>query len=378
LTETFTGVRTTRVAHAQAYERARVEEASRAQALADERHGRGQAALQPLVESLAVVAAMLIVGGAERWLVAPGRMTPVALIGFGLVLLRVLPLFKGFYGTQAQLLYFTGGVDAILEWLRIGQYPTRPFGSRTTGRLEREIVIEDLHFAYDPSRPALTGLSFAIQARQLIAIVGRSGSGKSTLAGLMLRLYEPQGGRILVDGCDYWDFSEESWHRFVAFVEQDPFIFSDTIAANVAYGCPAASRADITRALTVAQLDEFVASLPQGLDTELGERGVTMSGGQRQRLAIARAIVRDPELLILDEATSHLDTISESQLQRALLDAARGRTTLVIAHRLSTIKHADHIVVMDGGRIVEQGRWSDLEGSGGVFQDLLRHDLRDG
>jgi subfamily B ATP-binding cassette protein MsbA len=377
LTETFAGVRATRIAHAECHERTRVEDVSRVQAVAEERHLRSHAALQPMVESLAVVAAMLLVGGAEWWLVVPGRMTPVALMGFGFVLLRLLPLVKSFYGTQAQLLYFAGGADAILEWLRIAQYPTRPFGSRTAGRLERALVIQDLQFAYDPSRPAVTGLSLAIQAHELIAVVGRSGSGKSTLAALLLRLYEPEGGRILVDGCDYWDFSGESWHRFVAFVEQDPFIFNDTVAANVAYGCPSASPEEITRALAVAQLEEFVTALPQGLETELGERGVAMSGGQRQRLAIARAIVRDPELLILDEATSHLDTISESQLQRALLDAARGRTTLVIAHRLSTIKHADHIVVMEGGRVVEQGRWSELESTGGVFHQLLCHDLRD-
>jgi ATP-binding cassette, subfamily B, bacterial MsbA len=376
LNEAFAGVRAVRVTHAQRFERARVEGVSRTQALAEEGQQRSHAALQPLIESLAVVAAMVLVGAAEGWLVVRGRMTPVALMGFGLVLLRMLPLAKALYGTQAQLAYFAGGVEGLLGWLRTPRYPSRPFGSRSTAHLEEALVIEGLEFSYDDSRPAIRNLSLSIKAHQLVAVVGRSGSGKSTMASLILRLYEPDAGRIYVDGVDHWEFTRESWHRLVAFVEQSPFVFNDTVAANVAYGMPDVAPEDVVRALTVAQLDDFLAGLPDGINTELGERGVMMSGGQRQRLAIARAIVRNPELLILDEATSHLDTISEYCLQRALVEAARGRTTIVIAHRLSTIKHADYIVVMDGGCVVEQGRWSDLEHRSGVFEELVRHGLR--
>ena len=377
LTETFAGVRTTRIAHAQDGETTRFRALNDAQAAAEERNVRGHAGLQPVVESLSVISAVLLLGGAQWLLVAPGQMSSNALMGFGLVLLRLVPLARGFYATQGQVFYFAGGLDAIVEWLETPQFPVRPFGSAVAGRLERQITIRDLRFSYNAKRPAIAGVSLDIPAHEFVAVVGRSGSGKSTLAALLLRLYEPQEGAIAVDGHDYWDFSEDSWHRFVAFVDQDPYIFNDTIGANVAYGFPAASRDDIMRALTVAQLDDFVGSLTLGLDAPLGERGVTMSGGQRQRLAIARAIVRDPQLLILDEATSHLDTISETRLQRALVEASRGRTTLVIAHRLSTIKHADRIVVLDEGRIVQQGTWAELEGARGVFQDLLRHDLRD-
>jgi ATP-binding cassette, subfamily B, bacterial MsbA len=376
LNEAFAGIRTTRVSNAQTHERDRVEEVSRAQAVAEEHQQKSHAALQPLIESLAVVAAMLLVAAADLWLVVPGRMTATALMGFGLVLLRMLPLAKAFYGTQAQLSYGAGGADALLQWLQTAQYPSRPFGSRSARTLEDALVVDSLDFSYDSSRHALRSLSLTVKAHQFVAVVGRSGSGKSTLAALLLRMYEPESGHIYVDGIDHWEFTSESWHRLVAFVEQSPFVFNDTVAANVAYGVPDASLGDILKALETAQLDDFLAELPDGINTELGERGVMMSGGQRQRLAIARAIVRNPQLLILDEATSHLDTISESRLQRALLEAARGRTTIVIAHRLSTIQHADHIVVMDAGRVVDEGRWSDLQNRRGVFEELLSHDLR--
>jgi ATP-binding cassette, subfamily B, bacterial MsbA len=376
LNEAFAGIRTTRVANAQAHERDRIEEVSQAQALTEEHQQTSHAALQPLIESLAVIAAMLLVAAADRWLVNRGRMTATALMGFGLILLRMLPLAKAFYGTQAQLSYGAGGADELLQWLQTVQYPSQPFGSRIARQLEDALVFDNLDFSYDSSRYALRQLSLTVKAHQFVAVVGRSGSGKSTLAALLLRMYQPESGHIYLDGTDYWEFTSDSWHKLAAFVEQSPFVFNDTVAANVAYGVPEASPEDVLRALETAQLDDFLADLPDGINTQLGERGVMMSGGQRQRLAIARAIVRNPQLLILDEATSHLDTISESRLQRALLEAARGRTTIVIAHRLSTIQHADHIVVMDEGRVVEQGRWSDLAHRHGVFEELLSHDLR--
>ena len=333
------------------------------QAIAEERNQRGSAVLQPLVESLAVIGAMLLVGGAQVVLIAHSRMTIVALMAFGVVLLRLVPIAKGFYSTQAQaLFYYAGGVDVVMQWLNTPQFPALAFGTTPVGRLAQGISIRNLQFSYEPPRVVVADLSLDIRAKQLVAVVGPSGSGKSTLAALLLRLYEPQAGTVLVDGRDYWSFDDASWHQFVAFVEQEPFIFNDTVAANVAYGYSAATDEDIVRALAVAQLDDFVEALPRGLDTELGERGVAMSGGQRQRLAIARAIVRNPQLLILDEATSHLDTISESRLQRALLTAAHGRTTLVIAHRLSTIKQADQIVVMSEGAYCGAGAMGRTQG----------------
>ena len=174
-----------------------------------------------------------------------------------------------------------------------------------------------------------------------------------------------------MDGRDYWDFTPESWHRAIAIVEQDAFLFHGTLRENIIYGAPNATASELNRALTIANLDDVIAELPQGLDTVVGERGAMLSGGQRQRIAIARAVVRNPGLLILDEATSHLDLVSERLVQHALHRAAAGRTTLVIAHRLATVREADRIVVLDRGAVVEEGTWEDLQARGGVVQQLL-------
>jgi ATP-binding cassette subfamily B protein len=187
-----------------------------------------------------------------------------------------------------------------------------------------------------------------------------------------LRLRAPSAGRVTVDGRDCWEFSPESWHRATALVEQDAFLFHGTLRENILYGCEAVGEAEIDRALAAAHLTDVVSSLPDGLDTLVGERGAMMSGGQRQRIAIARAVIRNPSVLILDEATSHLDAVSERLVQQALQNAARGRTTIVIAHRLSTIRDADRLIVLDQGRIVEQGTWDSLAHAGGVFERLIR------
>ena len=214
-------------------------------------------------------------------------------------------------------------------------------------------------------------MSFAVSRGETVAIVGRSGSGKSTVAALLLRLRAPTSGHVFVDGSDYWDFTPESWHRAVALVEQDAFLFHGTLRENIVYGSPDATNARLARALAIANLDDVVAQLPRGLDTIVGERGAMISGGQRQRIAIARAVVRNPGILILDEATSHLDVVSEQLVQQALQRAAEGRTTVVIAHRLSTIREADRIVVLEQGRVAETGTWEELQVRGGVFQQLL-------
>jgi len=175
-----------------------------------------------------------------------------------------------------------------------------------------------------------------------------------------------------VDGQDAWEFSPETWHRATAVVEQDAFLFHGTLRQNILYGCTDVSADHVQAAIATANLQDVVASLPDGLDTLVGERGSMVSGGQRQRIAIARAVIRNPSILILDEATSHLDAVSEQLVQQALVNAARGRTTIVIAHRLSTIREADKLVVLQHGRIAEQGTWESLESAGGVFQQLVR------
>jgi subfamily B ATP-binding cassette protein MsbA len=207
-----------------------------------------------------------------------------------------------------------------------------------------------------------------------VALVGPTGSGKSTLADLIPRFYDPDSGTVLVDGADLRRVNLRELRKQIGIVPQESLLMKGTIAFNISYGLPELSREQIREAADIAGILSFIESLPEGFETEVGERGVTLSGGQRQRIAIARAVVRDPRILILDEATSSLDLEVERQVQEAMNRAMKGRTSLVIAHRLSTIRNADRIVVLDGGRIVEQGRHDELLAGGGIYCRL--HNLQ--
>lgn len=236
------------------------------------------------------------------------------------------------------------------------------------------VTFDDVHFAY-PSRPnykSVKGLSFAITPGETVAIVGPSGAGKSTVFSLLLRFYDPVKGAISVDGADIRGVDPEALRRRIAIVPQDVTIFAASIHDNIAFGMPSASRDMVKSAAIAAQADEFIARLDQGYDTQVGERGITLSGGQRQRIAIARAILKDAPVLLLDEATSALDAESETLVQKALDGLMRERTTLVIAHRLATVLKADRILVMDQGRIVEEGTHASLVRQGGLYAKLAR------
>ncbi|MGA9836696.1 MAG: ABC transporter ATP-binding protein [Gemmatimonadaceae bacterium] len=370
--EAFNGVRVVRAANAQGVMVTRFEAASSQQARTDERFRRATAVLTPVVETGSITMALVLLVGTFALLVTPGHMSQAKLTAFGLVLLRLVPLVNRFFGTQAQLFYLAGSAREIVRWLDTPSFPTRAFGTATFERVSERIAVHDLSYHYQQSKAALDGVTFDIPAGATVALVGRSGSGKSTLATLLMRLREPTGGGVLVDGVDYWSFSADSWHEHVALVEQEPFLFNDTLGANVAFGWARATTDDIEFAMHVAHLDDFLDSLPDRLDTPIGERGVMLSGGQRQRLSIARAIVRNPRLLILDEATSNLDTVSEELVQAALVAATRGRTTLVIAHRLSTVRRADQIVVLREGRVAEMGTWDELVAADGSFAALVQ------
>ena len=235
------------------------------------------------------------------------------------------------------------------------------------------IRFEDVSFAYSTRTiPALNGVSLEVAAGQSVALVGASGAGKSTMINLVLRFFDVTKGRILIDGQDIRDVSLASLRLATGLVTQDPFLFDDTIAANIAFGNPNATQEKIEQAAKQAAAHEFISALPQGYDTKVGEGGLRLSGGQKQRVAIARAVLKDAPILLLDEATSSLDTSSEHQVQQALHQLMQGRTSLVIAHRLSTIMHADHIFVMDGGKIVETGKHEDLLVAGGIYADLYQ------
>jgi ATP-binding cassette subfamily B protein len=236
-----------------------------------------------------------------------------------------------------------------------------------------------VRFTY-PTRPghaALDGLSFAAAPGERIALVGPSGAGKSTVFQLLLRFYDPQAGRILVDGTDIAQVDPEALRARIALVPQDPVVFSGSVTENIRYGCPEAGEAEVRRAAELANAHGFIAALPQGYETQVGERGVTLSGGQRQRIAIARAILKDAPILLLDEATSALDAESERAVQAALDTLMQGRTTLVIAHRLATIRAADRILVLDDGRIVETGTHESLLAQGALYAQLANLQFTD-
>ncbi len=372
LTQSFAGVRIVRATNSQTQVIADFHALSIAQARAEERSTHASSLLFPLTETLAVVGAMLIVCCAYIFFVRPGHMLSSYLLAYGFMLLRLLPLLNQLYGLQGHLLYLAGGVREVQVWLDTPQYPERAFGTRVYTPIRDALRFERVSFTYPNGASALKDVEFSVPVGQTVAIVGSSGSGKSTLAAILLRFRTPTRGCITVDGIDYWDFSPESWHRATALVEQDAFLFHGTLRENIVYGFDGATPAAIQRAIDVANLSDVVAALPQGLDTLVGERGAMVSGGQRQRIAIARAVIRDPSILILDEATSHLDTVSEQLVQQALTNASRGRTTIVIAHRLSTIREADKLIVLEQGRLVEEGTWEALEAGGGAFHRLLR------
>ena len=218
---------------------------------------------------------------------------------------------------------------------------------------------------------ALSGVDLAIQPGEMIALVGHSGAGKTTLCNLIARFYDPTEGSIELDGVDLRDITADSYRRLLGIVEQDTFLFDGTIAANIAYGRRGAAQHEIEAAAKLANAHEFIVKLPNGYESLIGERGVKLSGGQRQRLTIARAILADPRILILDEATSNLDTESERLIQGSLQTLMTGRTSFVIAHRLSTIAHASRILVMENGRIVEQGRHEDLMAASGRYRTMV-------
>ena len=235
------------------------------------------------------------------------------------------------------------------------------------GPVERVGSSQGVRFGYRPDREILKGVDFTVPAGRSLAIVGPTGAGKSTISRLLFRFYDVTGGAVLVDGKDVRDVTQDSLRACIGVVPQDTVLFNDTIRYNIAYGRPGASQEEIEAAARAAQVHDFVLKLPEGYDTKVGERGLKLSGGEKQRVAIARTILKDPRILILDEATSALDTRTEQEIQIALRAVARDRTTLVIAHRLSTVIDADEIIVLDDGQVAERGSHTALLARDGVY-----------
>ena len=262
------------------------------------------------------------------------------------------------------------GLDRIREIQRMDTEDAGDLSLEAIEALRGSVRFEDVWFEYKAGLPVLRGISFEARAGTTTALVGSSGSGKSTLIGLIMAFHRPSSGRILVDHHDLASVRLRDYRAHLGVVLQDNFLFDGTVAENISFSRPAATRAEIEEVSRIAHCDEFVAGFPQGYDTVVGERGVRLSGGQRQRVAIARAVLADPGLLILDEATSSLDSESEAMIQDGLRSLRRGRTTFVIAHRLSTIRSADQILVLEQGEIVERGTHAQLMARNGRYRQL--------
>ena len=326
----------------------------------------GASALQYM--GLRFVQVVVMVLGAS--FVLRGELTTGGYVGF---LLLVGVFYRPLEKIAAVIETYPKGIAGFRRYLEL--LATDPEIADDKGAVEApplrgDIVFEGVGFGYDPARPILSGIDLTIRSGQTVAFVGPSGAGKTTLLALLPRFYEPTQGRITVDRLPLGAVTLNSLRRQIGLVSQDVFLFGGSLRDNIAYGRLGATEAEVVEAAARAQLGPLIASLPEGLDTIVGERGVMLSGGQKQRVAIARVFLKNPPILILDEATSALDTRTEREIQSALEALAVGRTTLVIAHRLATIRHADLIVVMQDGRIVETGSHAELAASAGVYAGL--------
>ena len=317
---------------------------------------------------LGIVGAAVMYVGARQILAGTltvgGFFTYTMLLGF-----LVAPMFQ-VVSIGTQITEALAGLERTREVLRERPEDQDPNRTVALSTLRGEVVFEDVRFAYEPGKPVLLGLSFRSDPGTVTALVGPSGAGKSTIIGLVAAFHVPTSGRILVDGVSLATVRLETYRSQLGVVLQETFLFDGTIRENVAFSRPDATEAQVLEACRIARVDEFAESFPDGYDTVVGERGVKLSGGQRQRVSIARAILADPRILILDEATSSLDSESEALIQEGLSFLMRGRTTFVIAHRLSTIRRADQILVVEAGRIVERGTHGELYARRGRYREM--------
>jgi ABC-type multidrug transport system fused ATPase/permease subunit len=335
---------------------------------------RQRAIYVPLISFIPLLAqaAVLLVGGR---MVAHGTLPIGEFIAFNLyVTMLVMPLRSlGMWIGQAQRATASG--ERIFEVMDEPEEVRDRDGAVPLPAGEGQIRFEHVGFSYGIGRPVLEDVDLELAAGRTVALIGHTGSGKTTLTSLVPRFYDATAGRVVVDGVDVRDVELASLRSAVGVISQDPFLFSATVRENIAFGRADATDEQVEEAARLAQAHEFIERLPDRYDTVIGERGITLSGGQRQRLAIARALVVDPRILILDDATASVDATTEARIRQGLREAMRGRTTLIIAHRLSTIALADEIVVLDGGRVAARGQHDELLRTSPVYQDIYEHGL---
>ncbi len=331
---------------------------------------RRQQLASPMSEFLGITAVgvILVFGGS---LVAKGSLDPGEFIAFVAIFSQITRPVRTFIDQFANINQGIAAGERIFSLLdSVPEIQDTPGAKKFPG-LREKIEFRDVHFSYDGSREVIDGISFEILRGQTVALVGPSGGGKSTLSELLPRFYDPTAGDIRIDGISLRDYEQESVRAHMSVVAQDTVLFNDTIESNIAMGKPSATHEEIVEAARIANADSFIEEAPEGYATNIGDRGAKLSGGQRQRLSIARAVLKNPDILILDEATSALDTESEKLVQEALNKLLEGRTSIVIAHRLSTIHNADRIIVVDHGRIAEEGTHNELMARGGIYAKLI-------
>jgi ATP-binding cassette, subfamily B, multidrug efflux pump len=373
LAESFAGVRVVQAFAREEASQAQFDDVNNENRAANVRANTLSSALLPVVElcNAGATVAVIAYGGV---LILQGEATLGILVAFLAYITRFFQPIRTLTQFYNQLQAATAGAEKVFELLDEPVTLAEAEHPLTLTQVRGGVEFRDVSFSYG-REPVLEGISFSARAGDMLALVGPTGAGKTTIASLLARFYDPISGAVLLDGHDLRDLSFETLRRSIAVVLQDNFLFSGTIADNIRYGKPSATDEEVMAAARVANADDFIRRLPQGYQTPVQERASNLSLGQRQLVAIARAVLADPRVLILDEATSNVDSQTELLVQRALRRLLAGRTSLVIAHRLSTVRAADQVLVLDGGRIVERGRHEQLLAAGGLYARLYREQL---
>ena len=373
LQETFSGIRIVKAFGMEIFEAAKFKAAARRLLRINLRWVRAQVVTSPLMEVLGAftIAGLLLYA---RNQILHHALTTGGFVAFLYALIKMYEPIKRLTGVNNAYQQAVGASEQVFRYLEINSEVAEKPGAVALSTFQKEIVFDGVDFEYEPGIPLLREVNLRIRKGEVVAIVGSSGAGKTTLANLIPRFFDVTRGRILMDGHDLRDVTIASLRAQIGIVTQETILFNDTVANNICYGRPVHDEAEIVEAAQAALAQDFITEMPEGYQTVIGERGQRLSGGQRQRIAIARALLKNPPLLILDEATSELDTESEMLVQKALANLMVGRTVLVIAHRLSTVRRADRIVVLDRGAISEVGTHEDLVSRGGIYQRL--HELQ--
>jgi subfamily B ATP-binding cassette protein MsbA len=371
LQETISGIRLVKASGTESYEEARFADGSNKYARSSLKMTRLALVAPPVTEVIGTLIAVLVLWIGALQVLQSGTMTGATLLAFLTLVLRLLQPLKQLSQMRTTAQSSLASAERLFEILDSPAEFQRDPGTRDTAVFDRELRFENVTFAYEEDAPVLSGINLVAHKGEVVALVGPSGSGKSTLVDLIPRFYEPGEGRILLDGIDTREIKLPALRSLTGIVSQETVLFHDSVRNNIAYGAPGRyTQEQIEAAAKAANAHEFIVELPDGYGTMLGERGTRLSGGQRQRLAIARALLSDPPILILDEATSALDTESERLVQEAVDRLLQGRTVFVIAHRLSTVTHADQILVLDRGEIVERGTHAELLAERGAYSRL--------